>query len=187
MCPLCPQEAAAIPFVALTAWEAIWRVGGAEKGQRMLVLGGGSAVGGAAVQLARAWGLEARAGDWESRPAFALSAAVALTACAGKGGPPNWRRAVLADIGSDSAYPPSPQVAATAGERSAARVEAMGAEVASSSVRAALASQHCFSTSYALETAPGLPASMLIHATVAAMLMQDAELRLAFRVVGGYL
>lgn len=58
--PACAQEAAAIPFAALTAWEAVRRVGRAEKGQRLLVLGGGSAVGGAAVQLARAWGLEAR-------------------------------------------------------------------------------------------------------------------------------
>lgn len=54
------QEAAAIPFVALTAWEALRRVARAEKGQRLLVLGGGGAVGGAAVQLARAWGMEAR-------------------------------------------------------------------------------------------------------------------------------
>ena len=50
------QEASAIPFAALTAWRALYGTAGISKGQRLLVLGGGGAVGLSAVQLAVAAG-----------------------------------------------------------------------------------------------------------------------------------
>eukprot|EP00899_Mesostigma_viride_P020284 jgi/Mesvir1/28257/Mv04793-RA.1 len=50
------EAAAAIPFAALTAWRAVMRDLAIRRGDRLLVLGGGSAVGGAAVQLAAACG-----------------------------------------------------------------------------------------------------------------------------------
>ncbi|KAF7037789.1 hypothetical protein CFC21_048084 [Triticum aestivum] len=50
------HEASAIPFAALTAWRALYGTAGISKGQRLLVLGGGGAVGLSAVQLAVAAG-----------------------------------------------------------------------------------------------------------------------------------
>jgi NADPH2:quinone reductase len=50
-------EAAAIPEVFITAWDAVRVQGGVSRGQTLLVHSVGSGVGTAAVQLARAWGV----------------------------------------------------------------------------------------------------------------------------------
>ena len=50
-------DAAALPVVALTAWQALFDQGGLTSGQRVLINGAGGAVGGYAVQLARAAGV----------------------------------------------------------------------------------------------------------------------------------
>lgn len=49
-------EASAIPFAALTAWRALKGTARITKGQRVLVVGGGGAVGGSAIQLSVAAG-----------------------------------------------------------------------------------------------------------------------------------
>ncbi|CAA3024152.1 reticulon-4-interacting 1, mitochondrial [Olea europaea subsp. europaea] len=49
-------EASAIPFAALTAWRALRSTARIKKGQRVLVVGGGGAVGFSAIQLAVAAG-----------------------------------------------------------------------------------------------------------------------------------
>ncbi|KAJ0971149.1 hypothetical protein J5N97_019108 [Dioscorea zingiberensis] len=49
-------EASAIPFAALTAWRALMSTARINEGQRILVIGGGGAVGLAAIQLAAAAG-----------------------------------------------------------------------------------------------------------------------------------
>lgn len=46
-------DAAALPMVGLTAWQALFDDAGLEAGQRVLINGAGGAVGGYAVQLAR--------------------------------------------------------------------------------------------------------------------------------------
>ena len=46
-------DAAALPSVALTAWQGLFDLGGLERGQRILITGAGGAVGGYAVQLAK--------------------------------------------------------------------------------------------------------------------------------------
>jgi len=46
-------DAAALPSVALTAWQGLFDLGGLEAGQRVLITGAGGAVGGYAVQLAK--------------------------------------------------------------------------------------------------------------------------------------
>lgn len=46
-------DAAGLPSVALTAWQALFEAGGLEAGQRVLVNGAGGPVGGYAVQLAK--------------------------------------------------------------------------------------------------------------------------------------
>lgn len=46
-------DAAALPMVGLTAWQAIFEQGGLERGQRILINGAGGAVGGYAIQLAK--------------------------------------------------------------------------------------------------------------------------------------
>ena len=46
-------DAAALPMVGLTAWQALFDDAGAEAGQRVLINGAGGAVGGYAVQLAK--------------------------------------------------------------------------------------------------------------------------------------
>lgn len=51
-------DAAALVEAFTTAWDAIWLQAGAKKGQRLLIHAVGSGVGTAAVQLARALGLE---------------------------------------------------------------------------------------------------------------------------------
>lgn len=52
------MEAAAIPFAALTAWRALKGTAQIKEGQKVLVLGGGGAVGLAAIQLAKAAGCQ---------------------------------------------------------------------------------------------------------------------------------
>jgi NADPH:quinone reductase-like Zn-dependent oxidoreductase len=47
------SDAAALPVVGLTAWQALFDHAGLEAGQRVLINGAGGAVGGYAVQLAR--------------------------------------------------------------------------------------------------------------------------------------
>ncbi|MES9607611.1 zinc-binding dehydrogenase [Actinomadura sp. NPDC000929] len=49
-------DAAALPLVGLTAWQALFDHAGLKAGQRILVSGAGGAVGGYAVQLAKAAG-----------------------------------------------------------------------------------------------------------------------------------
>lgn len=49
-------DAAALPSVALTAWQALVDEGGLRAGQRLLVVGAGGAVGGHAVRLAKRLG-----------------------------------------------------------------------------------------------------------------------------------
>jgi NADPH:quinone reductase-like Zn-dependent oxidoreductase len=46
-------DAAAFPSVALTAWQALFDLGGLEAGQRVLITGAGGSVGGYAIQLAK--------------------------------------------------------------------------------------------------------------------------------------
>ncbi len=46
-------DAAALPSVGLTAWQALFDEAGLKKGQRLLITGAGGAVGGYAVQLAK--------------------------------------------------------------------------------------------------------------------------------------
>jgi len=46
-------DAAALPSVALTAWQALFDLGGLEAGQRLLITGAGGSVGGYAIQLAK--------------------------------------------------------------------------------------------------------------------------------------
>jgi NADPH:quinone reductase-like Zn-dependent oxidoreductase len=49
-------DAAGLPSVGLTAWQALFEAGGLEAGQRVLINGAGGPVGGYAVQLARRTG-----------------------------------------------------------------------------------------------------------------------------------
>jgi NADPH:quinone reductase-like Zn-dependent oxidoreductase len=49
-------DAAALPLVGLTAWQALFDHGGLRSGQRVLINGAGGAVGGYAVQLAKGAG-----------------------------------------------------------------------------------------------------------------------------------
>jgi NADPH:quinone reductase-like Zn-dependent oxidoreductase len=49
-------DAAALPLVGLTAWQALFEHAGLTAGQRILIVGAGGAVGGYAVQLAKAAG-----------------------------------------------------------------------------------------------------------------------------------
>ena len=46
-------DAAALPSVALTAWQGLFDLGGLTAGQRVLITGAGGAVGGYAIQLAK--------------------------------------------------------------------------------------------------------------------------------------
>src|SRR5437763_16336473 len=46
-------DAAALPMVGLTAWQALFDDAGLKAGQRLLINGAGGAVGGYAVQLAK--------------------------------------------------------------------------------------------------------------------------------------
>ncbi|WP_216896752.1 NADP-dependent oxidoreductase [Nocardia alni] len=56
-----PVDAAALPGVGLTAWQALFEHGELAAGQHILINGGGGAVGGYAVQLAHAAGAEVSA------------------------------------------------------------------------------------------------------------------------------
>ncbi|WP_223624060.1 NADP-dependent oxidoreductase [Microbacterium sp. EST19A] len=46
-------DAAALPSIALTAWQALFDEGGLTEGQRVLIVGAGGSVGGYAIQLAK--------------------------------------------------------------------------------------------------------------------------------------
>ena len=46
-------DAAALPSVGLTAWQALFDLAGLTSGQRLLIIGAGGAVGGYAIQLAK--------------------------------------------------------------------------------------------------------------------------------------
>ena len=50
------EEAAAMPLVALTAWQALLDVGKLQRGQRVLIHAGSGGVGTVAIQLAKHWG-----------------------------------------------------------------------------------------------------------------------------------
>jgi NADPH2:quinone reductase len=56
--PLSPVEAAAIPETFFTVWENLFRRGGARAGDAVLVHGGTSGIGTAAILLGRVFGLE---------------------------------------------------------------------------------------------------------------------------------
>jgi NADPH:quinone reductase-like Zn-dependent oxidoreductase len=51
-----PEEAAAIPLVFMTAWHMLVTRAGVSPGEHVLVLGAGSGVGSAAIQIAKLWG-----------------------------------------------------------------------------------------------------------------------------------
>jgi NADPH:quinone reductase-like Zn-dependent oxidoreductase len=53
---LSPEEAAAVPLAAMTAWQGLFDHGGLAAGQRVLIHGGAGGVGHLAVQLAKAKG-----------------------------------------------------------------------------------------------------------------------------------
>lgn len=55
------QDAAALPTAAITAWEAVFDVGGTKAGQHVLVNGGAGGTGGFAVQLAKMAGAKVAA------------------------------------------------------------------------------------------------------------------------------
>lgn len=64
------REAAALPLVAITAWEGLVDRAGISAGQRVLVLGGAGGVGHVAVQIARALGAEVFAVDSAAKAAL---------------------------------------------------------------------------------------------------------------------
>jgi putative PIG3 family NAD(P)H quinone oxidoreductase len=72
---LSDTEAAGVVEAFMTAYDAIWLQAGAKKGQRLLIHAVGSGVGSAAVQLAKAFGLESVG---TSRTQSKLDAAVYL-------------------------------------------------------------------------------------------------------------
>lgn len=51
-----PEEAAAVPLVFMTAWHMLVSRAGVSPGEVVLVLGAGSGVGSAAIQIAKLWG-----------------------------------------------------------------------------------------------------------------------------------
>ena len=55
------EEASAIPFAALTAWRALYATAELKAGDRLLVMGGGSSVGTAAIMMALAKGVQVAA------------------------------------------------------------------------------------------------------------------------------
>jgi len=72
-----PEEAAAIPLVFMTAWHMLVTRAGIAPGETVLILGAGSGVGSAAIQIAKLWGayVIATAGNHEKlRLAKALGA-----------------------------------------------------------------------------------------------------------------
>ncbi|MDM9626494.1 zinc-dependent alcohol dehydrogenase family protein [Rhizobium sp. S152] len=61
------REAAALPLIAITAWEGLIDRAAVRAGQRVLVLGGGGGVGHVAVQIAKAIGADVYAVDSASK------------------------------------------------------------------------------------------------------------------------
>ena len=61
------QEAAAVPLVFLTAWHMLVARCGIKPGQTVLVLGGNSGVGTAAIQIAKLWGARVIATGGDAR------------------------------------------------------------------------------------------------------------------------
>ncbi len=71
------DEAAAVPLVFVTAWHMLFTRAGLKPGEEVLVIGAGSGVGGAAIQIAKLAGARviATAGaDWKLEKARALGA-----------------------------------------------------------------------------------------------------------------
>lgn len=66
-------EAAGVPLAALAAYQSLFELGQAQKGQRVLIIGAGGAVGGCAVQLALDLGAEVYAVDVPGRVDFIRS------------------------------------------------------------------------------------------------------------------
>ena len=58
------QHAAAVPLVALTSYNSLVKLGGLKPGSRVLVLGGSSATGIMAVQIAKARGASTVVATW---------------------------------------------------------------------------------------------------------------------------
>lgn len=67
------RDAAALPLIAITAWEGLVDRANVGAGQRVLVLGGGGGVGHVAVQIARAVGAEVYAVDGASKAEYIRS------------------------------------------------------------------------------------------------------------------
>jgi len=67
------RQAAALPLIAITAWEGLEERSQVKAGQKALVIGGGGGVGHIAVQMAVAAGAEVYAVDSSSKAAYILS------------------------------------------------------------------------------------------------------------------
>lgn len=67
------REAAALPLIAITAWEGLAERTQVKDGQKVLVIGGGGGVGHIAVQMAVAAGAEAYAVDGGSKAEYSSS------------------------------------------------------------------------------------------------------------------
>ncbi|MBT2502216.1 NADP-dependent oxidoreductase [Curtobacterium sp. ISL-83] len=69
-------DAAALPSVALTAWQALFDEGALRAGQRVLIVGAGGVVGGYAIQLAKRAGVHviATASPWSAEAVRAAGA-----------------------------------------------------------------------------------------------------------------
>lgn len=67
------REAAALPLIAITAWEGLIDRASVKAGQRVLVLGGGGGVGHIAVQIAKAIGADVYAVDSASKADYLRS------------------------------------------------------------------------------------------------------------------
>ena len=64
------QQAAAVPLVALTAWQSVFDVAQLQSGERVLIHGAGGSVGAFAVQLAKDKGAYVIANDMAAKKAF---------------------------------------------------------------------------------------------------------------------
>ncbi len=67
------REAAALPLIAITAWEGLVDRAQVQSGQRVLVIGGGGGVGHIAIQIAKAMGADVYAVDSAGKADFLRS------------------------------------------------------------------------------------------------------------------